>query len=271
MAYSRDLPKMARHHSDHSMTVALWIELTVILNWRYGMVLYGFVWMTRMDDWHGWLTWLAWITGMDEWHGWLAWMTGMDDWHGWLAWMTVRADLSYSYILFTDWQTDRLTDGRTDRLTDGQINELTDRRTDRLTDWQDCIKLESLTVMAWINISSLFFIECECIVENTNGPCDSNGFCLCTKGFAGAKCDRCTFGHTGERCASCSMDYHLYNDTCLGNLQWWVEWSAGVNRELLSFAQLWSQLSKPKIWNVCLPKGYPSHPRILASASRQPH
>ena len=36
---------MARHHSDHSMTVALWIELTVILNWRYGMVLYGLVWL----------------------------------------------------------------------------------------------------------------------------------------------------------------------------------------------------------------------------------
>ena len=26
-------------------SVALWIELTVILNWRYGMVLYGLVWL----------------------------------------------------------------------------------------------------------------------------------------------------------------------------------------------------------------------------------
>ena len=35
MAYSRNFPKMA--------SVALWIEIELILNWRYGMVLYGFV------------------------------------------------------------------------------------------------------------------------------------------------------------------------------------------------------------------------------------
>ena len=36
MAYSRDFPKMA--------SVALWIEIAVILNWRYGVVWFGMVW-----------------------------------------------------------------------------------------------------------------------------------------------------------------------------------------------------------------------------------
>ena len=39
MAYSRDLLKMARQQCG----IALWIEIAVILNWRYGMVWIGFV------------------------------------------------------------------------------------------------------------------------------------------------------------------------------------------------------------------------------------
>ena len=97
-------------------SVALWIEIVVILNWRlrleiivwYGFV--GIVWylggggemasefiheeISVMDynglSWtiiEGGGSWLACMTWMDDWHGWLEWMTGMDDWHGWLAYM----------------------------------------------------------------------------------------------------------------------------------------------------------------------------------------
>ena len=112
MAYSRDLPKMARqqcgimdwHCSDTIMDFhgLLWggswpALMTGMDDW------YGWMgWMTGMDDWHWWLTWmtgmddwdgwLGWMTGMDDWHGWLAWMTGMDDWDGWLEWMTGMDD-----------------------------------------------------------------------------------------------------------------------------------------------------------------------------------
>ena len=67
-------------------SVALWIEIAVILNWRQRLkILNGLVWFC-------WYT-LAWMTGIDDWHGGLAWMIGMDDWHGGMEWMTGIDDL----------------------------------------------------------------------------------------------------------------------------------------------------------------------------------
>ena len=48
--------------SSENGSVALWIKIAVILNWRYGMVWYGFVGIV----WYGWVGVV--MTGIDDWH-----------------------------------------------------------------------------------------------------------------------------------------------------------------------------------------------------------
>ena len=83
MAYSRDLPKMARQQCG----IMDWNYSDTYLEIETGDMVWGGDQMTGefIHDWHGWM---ACMNGMDEWHGWLAWMTGTDDWHRWLAWLT---------------------------------------------------------------------------------------------------------------------------------------------------------------------------------------
>ena len=62
MAYSRDLPKMARQQC----SVALWIEIAVIL---------------EIEIESGDMVWFG-MGGGHDWHGLLSWMNSLDDWHG---------------------------------------------------------------------------------------------------------------------------------------------------------------------------------------------
>ena len=42
----------------------------------------------------------------------------------------------------------------------------------------------------------------------------SNGKCICKKGFTNAKCDGCDYGFTGENCDNCIAGYFVNNGTC---------------------------------------------------------
>ena len=79
MAYSRDLPKMAMLHYG----LKLQWYLTWDIDWRFGMVWYGFVgivWYGGSEDYwvHTWRDFNH-EGGGHDWHGWLAWMASMDD------------------------------------------------------------------------------------------------------------------------------------------------------------------------------------------------
>ena len=67
MAYSRDLPKMARQQCG----IMDWNYSDTYLEIETGDMVWGGDQMTGefIHDWHGWM---ACMNGMDEWHGWLA-------------------------------------------------------------------------------------------------------------------------------------------------------------------------------------------------------